>query len=260
MREVAAVKGTSPLKVLRGKPKKELSKATVEKRKIFCRGRERRSWKFVMFTDRKKFLFSYPGTQVSAVTWAAKGEQRTAHTVNHPYCVNVYAGLTVHGVTKLHIVSGTSKHKSVLKNKRGQVAKNITQHEYAHVLRETLLPEGQRIFRSHNSHTWCIQQDNDPSHKVARDVIMQFNEENKCSISLLPGWPPSSPDLSPIENLWGIVQGRMDKKGCKTFDEFKEALHKEWNSVTRTEASNLIHSVRSRIDKCLQLSGDKIGC
>jgi len=40
---------------------------------------------------------------------------------------------------------------------------------------------------------------------------MQFNEENKCSISLLPGWPPSSPDLSPIENLWGI--GQNGQKG-----------------------------------------------
>jgi hypothetical protein len=109
-----------------------------------------------MFTDRKRFLFSYPGTSVFPVTWVASDGARIAPTVNHPYCVNVYAGLTCYGVTKLHVVSGTSNHKSEFVNKKGMTAKNITQNEYASVLRNTLLPEGRKIFRKHGISNWCF--------------------------------------------------------------------------------------------------------
>lgn len=33
-------------------------------------------------------------------------------------------------------------------------------------------------------------------------------------------WPPYSPDLNIIENIWGLVQARMDKKYFATFGAF----------------------------------------
>lgn len=38
---------------------------------------------------------------------------------------------------------------------------------------------------------------------------------------VLGEWPPHSPDLSPIENVWGIVQREVDALGCKNFKEFE---------------------------------------
>jgi DNA-binding MurR/RpiR family transcriptional regulator len=52
----------------------------------------------------------------------------------------------------------------------------------------------------------------------------------------------------------------MDKKGCKTFAEFKVALHQEWEAVSSSEAKNLLSSMNSRIKKCLLLQGSRIGC
>ena len=255
-KKVARKRGTS-IKAVRGKPQVQLSKQTIQKRQSFCACNIRRSWKNIMFTDRKRFMFCHPGVKVSKVTWIKKGETRKAYTVSHAQSVNVYAGITMFGVTKLHVVAGTSCHKSDFFNKKGKPAKNITQNEYKEVLLKTLLPEGQRIFRSNNIATWTFQQDNDPAHVVAQSVIKIFNNAHSSNISLLKSWPPSSPDLSPIENLWGIMQSKIEAKGCKNFAEFKDALHDEWKSASKHVLRSLLNSVNKRLASCLKLGGDR---
>lgn len=44
-------------------------------------------------------------------------------------------------------------------------------------------------------------------------------------------WPPNSPDLNIIENIWAIVQQKMDKRYFATFAAFKEGLIEEWNNL-----------------------------
>lgn len=257
VRTVAKQYGTK-VRALRGKPRKMLNQQTKEKRQKFCKANLKRSWKYVMFTDRKRFFFSYPGAKVPRVTWVESGEERSVLMASHPLCVNVYAGLTYFGPTKLHCVSGTSKKKSSYINKKGGSARNITQNEYIDVLENTLLPEGDRLFKVHNRAEWVLQQDNDPTHVIASAVIKDYNNIEGSAISLLNNWPPSSPDLSPIENLWGIVQAKLDAKGCKTFDEFKKALEIEWNSLEKSLCRDLVSSMKGRLEQCLLNRGDKI--
>ena len=52
------------------------------------------------------------------VQWGRTGPK--ACNVNHSMCVNVYAGITLYGVTECHLVTGTSKHKSTFTNRRGR--------------------------------------------------------------------------------------------------------------------------------------------
>ena len=62
----------------------------------------------------------------------------TVFTVNKPKCVNMYACLTAYGVTKAHLVTGTTGMTSGFKTKRGNLAKIITTGKYKAVLLETL--------------------------------------------------------------------------------------------------------------------------
>jgi hypothetical protein len=112
-----------------------------------------------MFTDRKKFLFKHPGAQVRQVWWLLKGKRPEAITVNHPMGVNVYVGITPHGATTSHIITGTSKHTTSYTNKAGVSSKNITSAECQDV--HTLLPEGRRLLQREGG-GWFLQQDNDP--------------------------------------------------------------------------------------------------
>ena len=252
-----AKKKGMPIRAVMGQPEKELSEPTKAKRLSFAHSNKRKKWDNVMFTDRKRFLFAHPGAKVRPVSWIAKGSKRQAPRVNHPQCLNVYAGITMFGVTKCHVVAGSSKHKTKYLNKKGGPAKNITAAEYEEVLKNTFLPEGERIFSREGITNWELQQDNDPSHKGAAAIVAQWSKQRMGNVRVLGSWPPNSPDLSPIENLWSIVQARVNAKGCKTFDEFRQAVLDEMSGVTKAELERLYRSLEGRMGQVIANDGGK---
>jgi hypothetical protein len=244
------------LRVERGRPKRALLPANMASRLGFAEDNKTREWRHVMFTDRKRFYWRYPGSKVLGVRWSLADKPHAAFTASNPKCVNMYAGLTAYGVTKAHIVAGSTGMATTFKTKSGNTARNITTAEYKHVLLETLLPEGNRIFSAKGHSSWVLQQDNDPTHKGgAASALPAFNGQHTTTVELLPNWPANSPDLSPIENLWAIVQRRVEAAGCKTFEEFKETLHKEWHNVSSQLCGKLIGSMHERLVKCIELEG-----
>ena len=44
-------------------------------------------------------------------------------------------------------------------------------------------------------------------------------------------WPSQSPDLNPIENLFGWLKSELLKKGPKTVSAMKENLENIWESI-----------------------------
>jgi hypothetical protein len=247
-----------PIRAVRGLPGKELTQGTKLKRYNFAKANQGRDWGNVMFTDRKKFHFYYPGVSVKPMKWLRKGEKWTAYKVNHAQVVNLYAGITKHGITKAHIVAGTSKHTSKYTNKKGQTSKNITGAEYEDVLQLTFLPEGQRVFGPVGVSKWVLQQDNDPSHKRASTKVLATHKgKHGCSIELLQNWPPNSPDLNPIENVWGYVQGKVNARGCKTFDTYKAVVLAELRGVPKSMLTNLFASMPKRLAVCIKAKGGK---
>ena len=241
-----------------GKPVKALTAKNKDQRLAFCKANMGRNWGHVMITDRKKFLFSFPGTSVKRVQWLKKGEQRLAYRPNNPMVVNMYAGITKHGVTRAHLVTGTSKLKTTYKNKKGQPSRNITSAEYEDVVTNTLLPEGARIFAAAGLSGWVLQQDNDPTHKGASArALKAWNGERKASIELLKNWPPNSPDLSPIENAWAHVQATVNAAGCTDFEEFQATLLKAWRELDISVVKGLMASLPTRLKACVDKEGGK---
>jgi hypothetical protein len=255
-KKVARQKGTR-IKSVRGKPAKELTSNTKMKRLAFARVHGLRAWGNVVFSDRKKFLFCHPGAKVKPVSWVEKGSKVQAYTVNHPQVVNLYAALTKHGMSKCHIVAGSSKHKTQHKNKKGAGARNITASEYTEVLERTLLPEATRIFTTKGLPNFVLQQDNDPTHRVAAPTIAKWNKRHASSHRLLMNWPPNSPDLNPIENVWAYVQAKVNALGCKTFDLFKEAVLAQVKAVPKQVINNLFSSMPKRMAQVVKLGGGK---
>jgi hypothetical protein len=143
----------------------------------------------------------------------------------------------------------------VFKTKAGKDARNITSAEYQSVLTDHLLPRGRSLMLANGHTSWLLQQDNDPAHAQAEAVIRTFNMRHNSSINLLHGWPPHSPDLSLIENMWAHVQQKMDSAGCKTFADYVEKLEHLTANMSTAWLDKAYAGMHQRIVDTIRLRG-----
>jgi hypothetical protein len=99
-----------------------------------------------------------------------------------------------------------------------------------------------------------FQQDGAPAHRAKATV--KFLED---SIDLIPDWPPNSPDLSVIENVWGILKAKIAKKEPKTIADLRSLLQQEWDNLDQRIIDHLIESMPRRFQMCLDEKGKSIG-
>jgi hypothetical protein len=99
-----------------------------------------------------------------------------------------------------------------------------------------------------------FQQDGATSHTAKTSV--KYIKEN---INLIEQWPSNSPDLSPIENLWGILKHHLQEKELSSLDELKSALIDEWNNIDLALINSLIESIPKQMELCLIQEGKPIG-
>ena len=71
------------------------------------------------------------------------------------------------------------------------------------------------------------------------------------------GWPARSPDLNPIENLWGVLARAVyaESRQFSNVEQLKEAIQHEWSKITQTQLENLVHSMKNRLVEVLKRNG-----
>ena len=100
--------------------------------------------------------------------------------------------------------------------------------------------------------TQIFQQDNAPIHKSA--YTMKWFED--ANIQVLP-WPALSPDLNPIENVWGIMTQEVYAGGKQytSVRDLKIAIQAAWSNLDPEVLEKLALSMRKRCVKILKQQG-----
>lgn len=260
----ASKAGGSRLRTNRRPPRKRLSVLSRTKRCAAARRWARwttAAWRKVAFTDRVRVIYSQRGgCSIQRVAYLETGEQRESPQVNHGQALNMYCMLTPAGMTYVHVVTGTHGFKSSYHNKKGKASKSITSEEYRDVLKHTLLPQGSAKFKSLGVTKWYMQQDNDPSHNVVQEELQAWNASHQGQhVALLREWPPNSPDLSPIENVWSIVKYEVLQKAPSGWAAFKKAVLDAVKGLKQQTIDHLYGSMPKRVKLVLDRGGDKTG-
>lgn len=101
-------------------------------------------------------------------------------------------------------------------------------------------------------HNVVFQQDNARPH-VAR-VCNDFLTAN--NVDVLP-WPAYSPDLSPIEHLWDILDRKVRARDPPphTLQGLRQALEQEWNNIPIATVNRLINSMHRRVRAAIAARG-----
>ena len=103
--------------------------------------------------------------------------------------------------------------------------------------------------------TTHILEDNAPYHEA------QYTKDfmNEMGLVVLKPWGGNSPDLNPIENLFGIVKRRCWERDMTTRNNVIMNADEIWSQVTPAMCDTLACSMPRRIRQVLAANGQSIG-
>jgi transposase len=148
-----------------------------------------------------------------------------------PEKIGVWAAFSSKGVAAMRIFDGTMD---------SALLKDTFKHQMLPAARQ-IWPIGQ----------WYLLQDNAPYH--ASHVTQNWLHINGVDCI---DFPPYSPDLNPIENLWAELKRRIEHRQPNDIAELKEILTNEWNKIDNIFLAALSHSMINRCQAVIECEGD----
>ncbi len=186
-------------------------------------------WDSVLWSDETKI--NVFGTDGFKTVWRRKGEEYKEKcmvpTVKHGGgSVLMWGCMSAAGVGELHFID-------VIMNSQ----------MYCSILKEKMLPSLRALGRRA-----LFQHDNDPKHTSKATV--GFLKKNRVKVIQ---WPRMSPDLNPIEHLWGILKRQVEHHSPSSIQSLKEVILEEWKNIDLAKCRQLVHSMPRRLLSVLSL-------
>ena len=130
----------------------------------------------------------------------------------------------------------------------------VGQKEYLEVMRDKVKPWVDANYPDGD----CVwQQDGAPCHTANK--VQDWCRQN------LPGfwdkslWPPSSPDLNPLDyGVWSVVEARACATPHRNVAELRASVDEQWANMSEEFIRNTCRSFRGRVEKVIANDGSHI--
>ena len=190
------------------------------------------NWAKVIFSDESKFnLFGNDGKNNVK---RRIGERLSATCTKKPA---KFGGGSVM-VFRMFSSQGTTPLVRFQTRVNAQIYKNIVQ--------DHLVP----IIQNSGFDRATFMQENAPCHKAK--VVMSYFSEQDFEIM---DWPPQSPDLNPIENLWKTLGVKVMERNPTNTEDLWVKLLEEWSKISIDVCQELIRSCSRRCAAVIESKG-----
>ncbi len=189
-------------------------------------------WSKVLFSDESKFCISFgnQGPRVWRKSREAQNPCCLKSSVKFPQSVMIWAAMSSAGVGPLCFLKST-----------------VNAAIYQEILEHFMLPSADKLYGDAD---FIFQQDLAPAH-TAKGTKSWFNDHGVTVLD----WPANSPDLNPIENLWGIIKRKMRDTRPNNADDLKATVKETWASIPPQQCHKLITSMPRRIEAVIKAKG-----
>ena len=191
-------------------------------------------WEKIIFSDEKKFNLDDPDGLQYYWRDIRKPKQKCKKRIHGGGSVMVWGAIGSKGKSNLVIINT-----------------RMNSNDYTEMLSLHLLPFGKRIAGKN----WIYMNDNAAIH-CSKHTKSWFTDNQVDVLS----WPALSPDLNPIENVWGILSRKV-YEGGRQFDDVnsrKNTILVAWEEISVDYIKTLIDSMPNRIYKVILNKGNSI--
>ncbi len=115
---------------------------------------------------------------------------------------------------------------------------------YCDILKQSMIPSLWRLGRRA-----VFQHDNDPKHtsKMTTALI------KKLKVKM--DWSSKSPDLNPIEQLWGIFKWKVKERKVFNIHQLRDVIIEEWKKIPVATCEALVNSMPKTVKAVLENNG-----
>ncbi len=148
-----------------------------------------------------------------------------------------------------------------LGNRRMSAASIASEVERVESMSSAGTGELQFIERTMNANMYCdiLKQSMIPSlRRLGRRAVFQHDNDHALLKTLrvkVMDWPSMSPDLNPIEHLWGILKRKVEERKVSNIHQLRDVVMEEWKRTPVATCEALVNSMPKRVKAVLENNG-----
>ena len=125
------------------------------------------------------------------------------------------------------------------------IERNMNSNMYCEILQQSMIPSLQKLCCKA-----VFKHDNDPKHTSKTTTALL----KRLRVKVMD-WPIMSPDLNPIEHLWGILKQKVEVRKVSNICQLYNIVMEEWKSTPVATCEALVNSMPRRVKAVLDNDG-----